>query len=216
MAPTARAVVERNYEIGVQRSATVGESMVKLKRYSAITRNDVLAFTEQCRIWSTLNFEYFADEGSTLPVMGMRECGDEQCHVVKLPVLLSNGGPTAMQVNSKGMIVGPPINLMFNNFIIGAIKFEPQSCRLQEATMDEPPVDGTPYRNFEIIYSGLDAGSMKFSYREYTIGDMARPAFAQDFAYPQGSTEVRFREIVIDVADAQPAQITYAVRQDGG
>lgn len=91
----------------------------------------------------------------------------------------------------------------------------------QSVTLGEPMVRvktsdyAATYRNFEIVYSGLDAGSMKFAYREYTKDDLARAAFALDFAYPVGSTEVRFRDVVIDVASADPSRITYIVRADG-
>lgn len=92
----------------------------------------------------------------------------------------------------------------------------------QSVTLGEPMVRvktgayASKYRNFEIVYSGLDAGSMRFVYREYTDNDLARAAFALDFAYPVGTAEVRFKDVVIDVRVAEPAQITYTVRSDGG
>ena len=79
-----------------------------------------------------------------------------------------------------------------------------------------PSLLGTPEGglNFDITFTGIDASVMRFTYREFTSNDMARPAFFQDLTYPLSSRQIRFRDIQIEIASVTAEGVTYAVIAD--
>jgi hypothetical protein len=89
----------------------------------------------------------------------------------------------------------------------------PTSARLERA--DASDTRRTPTgENFEIVFNGIDGSAMRFQYREYTAGDLARPAFFQDLSYPLSSRTVRFRTMSIAVASVDAQQIRYTVETE--
>lgn len=68
----------------------------------------------------------------------------------------------------------------------------------------------------ELVYSGRTGSTIRLLYREYA-DDLARAAFNQELTYDLSeSSQIRFRSIVIDVAEANSSGITYTVVDDGG
>lgn len=70
-----------------------------------------------------------------------------------------------------------------------------------------------PDLKVEVLYQGLNKGSIKISFREF-MKDIARPAFTQDISYdlsPSGTTEIAFKELRIEVIKATSTGITYKV-----
>jgi len=96
----------------------------------------------------------------------------------------------------------------FNAFqqLVSGRNIDPVAYRMA----DEAIQDGFKY---ELIYQGIDRGVVRIAYREYT-DNLARPAFSQDLTYTlQGAlTEVRFRNMSLEIQSANNNEITYIVR----
>lgn len=207
----AEHVSEKNYTIGVERTAVVGESIIRLKDYTAQTATTLVVANEACHMHA---WQFHVDlvAGQTLPVVGSTDCESATCLVARAPE--SPGQPLGILVAADGRVqpnfVG--LNIALKQGL--RLTIDPPTCRLLPAPTQV--VDKTDQQhNYEIVYSGTDGQSMRFSYREYTVADMARPAYSQDFAYPLTAREIKFRDVRIDVVAAKSDSITYIIRADG-
>ena len=66
----------------------------------------------------------------------------------------------------------------------------------------------------DLLYQGLGKGVVRFSYREFTDGGMARPAFTQDLSYEldaEGKAEIGFRGLRARVIKATNQNVTVIV-----
>ena len=71
------------------------------------------------------------------------------------------------------------------------------------------------FTNFELIYTGRNAQSLTFLYREYTPNDMAKPAFYQTLTYSADSKTLRFKKIRLGIDEATDERLVYRVLEDG-
>lgn len=66
----------------------------------------------------------------------------------------------------------------------------------------------------ELIYNGRSGDTIRVIYREYTSGDLARPAFTQELQYDLSQQmEIGFREVRLQVESATNTVIRYRVLQ---
>ncbi|MBX3428958.1 MAG: hypothetical protein KF779_05200 [Hyphomonadaceae bacterium] len=201
---------ERNYEVGVERTAVVGDSIVRVRAYTEqVTRYPAFEVTEPFRLSGGPVTLHFA-RGERLPIFGERTNDGVTYTVVR------KDGVYGIQVAPDGSVGSGVINGLGTEIqVVMAYRFtvDPNSARLQRSDAQE--VRRTPTgENFEIVFNGIDGAAMRFQYREYTADDMARPAFFQDLSYPLGTRTIRFRSMSIDVARVDAQQITYTVRAE--
>ena len=91
---------------------------------------------------------------------------------------------------------------------------DPEDTKFIEVLLSRTPVPGQPYTNHEIIYSGRSGTEVFFTYREYTVDDLARPAYSQDLVYPHDTEIIQFKNYAIKLIDATPRKLTYSVIED--
>jgi len=203
---TSEPVSETNFIIGQERTAVVGETVVRVKDY-ILTRVSIPAVTASTsgsyqlgmgRGTITLGVEY--------PISGERQIDGRMFRNVNL-------GPAAAHIfddgsiHAKGMVRGA-----YGEWIepLPNMVVSPSDLRFADVTrVDESSIAAG--ENYEIIFTGRDASALRFQYREYTSQDMARPAFSQDLSYPIDAPTVRFRGLTIDVISVGPDSITYKV-----
>lgn len=206
-------VRERNYALGVQRTAAVGEPIVRVREYTlqkggaaAVQANKAFA------IRGCLHDIRFT-EGERRPISGKRQVGGQSVYVVrKEGYQMGLGNVLGIQVFEDGRIHNKVLTA-FNTEGIYVCRPEPADARLIPVR-GQITSQGAPYSNYEIIFNGSDGQAMQFTYREYSPEDLARTAFFQNLSYPVGSKTIRFRKLVIDVAGLNEQTITYAVRSD--
>ena len=68
--------------------------------------------------------------------------------------------------------------------------------------------------NYEIIYNGVSSNSINLTYREFSPNNLARSAFFQNLTYPVGSETIRFRDLRIQVHNADSERIEFTVLED--
>jgi hypothetical protein len=71
---------------------------------------------------------------------------------------------------------------------------------------------GRSYTNFELLYSGVAAGALRLTYREYSPNDLSRPASFQDLTYNLAEKSVRFKSMLLDIESADNQSIRFRVK----
>jgi hypothetical protein len=94
----------------------------------------------------------------------------------------------------------------------GAVWFEYDIAQPLPYEISELIIPNNDSFKYEILYQGINKGSLKLSYREY-INDFARPAFFQDVTYDLESTPttITFRTVRLEISGANNNQINYRV-----
>lgn len=210
-------VNDRNYTLGVEQTAVVGDPVVRLKAYQVrhlTTHATHYTVNEPCKVrigiyWDALN------PGDELPVAGKADCDTGSCTVLEV---LHREGNARMgtRIDAQGRPVGAALNISFDAKLVGSASLTPSTCRFVPVEAHDAIVDkGGAYRNFEILYGGIDGQTLRFTYREYSFDDLARPAFSQAFSYPLGSATVKFKNVTLRIVDAKPDALRYVVEADG-
>lgn len=207
---TSEPVSETNYVLGVPRTAVVGDQVVRVKDYTRV-RVSVPAMTASASASWTMGLGSGSIEaGAQYPIAGERLVDGTSYRIVEvngtgLQVLpdgsVHNKGLVRDQYGTSWIPVVPALNLT------GPVRFT-EVTRIDESSI-------AAGENYEIVFTGRDAGAMRFQYREYTSEDMARAAFSQDLTYPVSATTIRFRGLVIDVLELGPDSIRYKVVSRG-
>lgn len=197
---------ERNYELNVQRTAVVGDAIVRVRDYEEdVTRSQTMQANESFVLNGGLVSIPFSS-GERLPIYGERVNDG-----VTYTVLQKDW--YRIQIAPDGSVAPGVINSLGTPAqVVMAYRFTPSSptARFTQVTDTQVRRRATG-QNFEIVFNGIDGQAMRFQYREYTVDDMARPAFFQDLSYPIGTSPIRFRTMVINVARVTAQDITYTV-----
>lgn len=204
--------VDRNYEIGVQRQAYVGDPIVKVRDYyvQQASRPVLRAnqpFTLKIPLLSTIRVGQESDwlVDGTLERRGV---------TYRLARLDQIGPALALKflITEDGRFEGSAVTVSGSRMGF-SYRPDPETVRLLPVTSTAVATakGGT---NFELVYFGTTGDAINIAYREYTPDDLARPAFSQNLVYSQKDRTIRFRNIVIEVASAGNQSITYTVVSD--
>ena len=203
---------EKNYVIGEEKGAFVGEPIVKVKDYWESTSSaNALAADRAATIPLPPFSSIPVPQGSAAIVVGSTQKKGKTYRVIKV----DNASASALQflLNDDGTLEGSAINFMGSKMGWGYTPTPPDLRYLPKTLMATDTKKG--WRNFEIIYSGATKDSLNLLYREYTPDDMARPSFTQNLTYDRSSMSIRFRDIAIRVISADNQGLRYTVEQDG-
>jgi hypothetical protein len=195
-------VSDVNFTIGTSRTVVVGEPLVRVKDYRRIvSATPMVQATEEAAI--------------TLPAARLSVPSSSE-----LPLLTSIDGRrfariggNAVEIDDAGVFSGHVMQMTgpgsyepiegVATIVPSSVRFAPRS-RVSNSTTAEG-------ENFEIVFTGRDATSVRFQYREYTSDDMARAAFSQDLTYPVSANVIRFRNLTIEIVNLGADSITYRV-----
>lgn len=206
-----RHVVDRNYTLGREGSAYVGQPVVRVKDYWVRTDHKVaLKASENFSIrhpWFGVGS--MVSTNDSIAVVGVQDRGGKQFRVVRLPGPLTVG----FLLNADGTFDGRGVDA--NGLFMGyTYKVQPATVTLLPGTA-EHITSNRGFVNFEIVYSGTTKGELNLLYREYSAQDLARPAFTQNLTYSRDSDYIRFRDVRIRILEANNERIRYIVEQDG-
>lgn len=205
-------VIDKNYTIGEAKTAYVGDPVVKVKDYYVKkgTQNRLRAsngFTI-----TGIQENILAQKDQEFNVVGTTRRDGVLCYVTAFP---SSG--VLWPIKSTGEFCGRALNPGPQGYVemIYTYKIDPPETRFELVTAET--VDSTAgFTNFELIYTGKNAQSLNFQYREYTPNDMARPAYSQALTYSADSKTVRFKKIRIGIDEATDEKLVYKVLEDDG
>lgn len=210
-------VFERNYELGTERRATVGEPVVKVKDYQIETSPAPPSFVSTAPItanWMMAGPAYFP-AGTELRIVGITEHQGRSYSLAALPHAAY--GQVPLLVDDEGDFRNLAVaknGLIFETGGLGGVSYEPRAAHFTRGSATST-IRSAGFVNFEIVYSGATRDAINMLYREFTPADMARPAFSQQLTYDRSSSTVRFRDLAIRVIEATNEGLRYVVESDG-
>ncbi|MEE2567749.1 hypothetical protein [Hyphobacterium marinum] len=199
---------ERNYTINEETSAFVGNPMIRVQDYriDRFSSSEVEIVNDFYYNGFGINTNFRAGERYRLGGRTILDGEEHQFFVFGMyGILFDQSG--ALQDSVLNLSAYPPVYLVYSYETDGG----PGSV---QPVVDERTNIEAEGQNYEIIYSGRDENSIRMSYREYTDANLARQSFFQDLTYPASSQTIRFRDIVIQVYEANSEQIRFSVTAD--
>jgi hypothetical protein len=198
----------KNYELGKQSSAYVGEQLISRKKYQTLVKKNLFQaqndFSLQGGLGAT-SINLSASAGDTFRVAGVNEHNNP---VVNIP-----GSIFMFGISSSGQWDQTVMSPSFWTSPIGSgnqYKITPVNTDFK-AVISQIPFSEAGYINHEIIFTGVGANGISLLYREYTFENMARSDFKQELVYPVNSKKIRFRNYQINLVSVSPSEIKYKV-----
>lgn len=198
--PSLHHIAERNFVVGEEKQVNVGAAMLQVNDYWIEKGGyggwqSPLTFTVGNGI-----SQYGFSGGVTYPVVGRRMIEGQAYDILGSfmdPLLVDQSGRVAKVGASMG-----PLTLNLNDHPGRLIKFDNINV-----------VKSLPFSKYELVYSGISGDTIRVAYREYSREDLARTAFFQDLTYNKGSPTIGFRDIEIEVLEANNGGIRFIVRR---
>lgn len=206
------AIFEKNYQLGQELSANVGEPMVRIKEQYVerfIERPMTMQTTEDFVIRGgpvTLRGE----KNTPYPIQGEITLGGHTYRLIDLP-----GGSQStyrVLINKEGRVYYKV--LFADKFVMWQFKTTPPELRFefsQEKDIYDVVKSG---RVFELIYGGTDGKTIYVTYREFADGELNQPVFFQHLIYKADSESVRFRNMEMKIHKATHDKVVFTLIRD--
>jgi hypothetical protein len=204
----------KSYVLSALVIAPVGEPVIRRKQYSVLERDGFLQATNDFLISggiSSASVSVVGQRGVPYPIVGSIDAQGTQVNAIQIP-----GSQFVFGILPDGRFSGVAAAFSYLSAPVRGVnvyRIGPGTTLFVPATQSQV-LGSRPYKNHEIIYSGLSRDDFKLLYREYSVSDLIRPAFSQELTYPRDSTSIRFREYRIDVMRVTPEGITFKVVAD--
>lgn len=201
----------KNYTINVERSAYVGDQVVKRKSYTQMVKNNIYRADNDFIFDGGLGSVAVylnASKGDDFKIVGKNDKGND---VISIP-----GSHLMLGLDNQHQWDGTVMSNSFWTSPVGSgsiYEMKPHDTTFTPLTT-EVPIKGTGYLNHEIVYTGMGANGLSLLYREYTFDDIAREAFKQELVYPSNTKEIRFKNYKIEILSVTPSEIFYRVIED--
>lgn len=206
-----RQVLEKNYKIGHKITSYVGKAIIKNKRYMVDLFSSKYMHASDDFVISGGIVTMSGSKNTDYRIRGETKLDEKIFTVLTLSQSAGKIGIEAL-INSDGSVYhrmlnkGVPMNYTF--------KTSPLDLRFIPSKKEEV-VNDSGYLSYDLLYGGTDGESINITYREYTVGELARPAFYQNVVYEVGKKQIRFRDIILNVHEATNEKIVFTVISDG-
>lgn len=206
-----KEVALKTYTIGVTQTSNVGEPIVRVKQYTVVERQSALKATNDFVISGGLLDVAVNVNGKAGQLYEIVGAVGSDLRAIKIP-----GTHLVFGITEEGKFSGIAAAFDYLRAPIHGVnvyKIEPESTIFLPAKSQQV-LDGYPYKNHELLYSGSSLNDFKLLYREYSLADLIRPAFSQELVYPIHSKSIRFRGYRIEILNVNPESITYRVVEE--
>lgn len=213
--PTSRREASKNYVVGKERSAYVGDAMVRVKDYLVTVSASPVAIPSENVTIGDSSVSARLEKGHRYPIVGNIIVDGMTLAVVE--VVANTGLKGGVLFDSSGKISNRAVVGQSGRYILAlsTMTVTPPTARMIRG-QDEKVDTRAGYTNFELVYSGKSGNSLNILYREYTPDDLARSAFFQSLTYDVTTRVVRFKALKIEIKEANNEGVTYTVVDDGG
>lgn len=219
-----------NYKIGEEKTAYIGQSIVKVKDYYVYKGYESTALEPTEDFTLTAIVPTFSSVYN-LNISGLKGKKYEVWNKIKVDGILynllyftdSNGH------NTYGVLIDDKGNIK-NNTIYGYgktptyFKLQPSNVKFNKSIITEENFlcdafinyggNTCGWINYELIYSGINNVSMNIMYREYSRNDYAKPAFYQNLTFEPNAKQIRFKDFIIEIIKATNDKIEYKILSD--
>jgi hypothetical protein len=212
---TLKHVVQKNFAVGELKSVSVGETMVSLKDYYQKAQQETWSIGEPVSLRVGLGSMVVIPGDYAVAARVKVDGADYDVVDAKVhPYELTTFGPSSAVVpmtfliDKGGRIAKAGSGLGITTDISGLDPADFRATRAEKTSVDS----SRGYTNFELLYSGVAAGAVRLTYREYSPNDLSRPATFQDLTYNAADKSVRFKNMQLDIESADNQAIRFRVK----
>jgi hypothetical protein len=209
---SSEQVTETNYAIGAVREAYVGETIVKIRNYRVERFHTGYMIPDQSFDVAVPGpiADLHVKKGERYPWRGSVTEEGTLYDIVDVP---AGGDKLGILITKdRGEVTGRLIQSPVPMFLYGKHLPKPPGTRFTHEI--EARKAGVDQVHYELIYSGMSGRTINLSYREFTTGGMARPAFTQELHYNADEPTLRFRNLQVEIRGATNEKLTYVVLAD--
>jgi hypothetical protein len=212
---TVQHIVQKNFAVGDLKTAAVGETMLSYKDYYQKDRQTVWSIGTPATLRVGL--------GSMVLIPGdytaMRRVQSDgaaydaveiKVHPFELTTLKSSSAvvPMTFFIDGAGRVARAGGGFGITTEVSGLDPADFRATRGEKTSIDA----SRGYTNFELLYSGVSAGAVRLTYREYAPSDASRPASFQDLSYNLADKTVRFKNVLLEIDGADNQAIHFRVK----
>ena len=208
-------IVQKNFAVGELKSAAVGETMISLKDYYEKDRQNIWSVGQPAALRVGLGSmvlvpgDYTAARRVQMDGVGY-DAVEMKVHPYELTTFRPSSAvvPMTFFVGDDGRIARAGGGLGITTEVSGLDPADFRAARGEKTNIDS----SHDYRNFELLYSGVAAGAVHITYREYAPKDPGHPSQFQDLTYNLSDKTIRFKDISIEVESADNRSIRFRVK----
>lgn len=213
----------KNYEIDEIKTTYIGDPLIKIVDYYCYADDITTVAVATDNI--TLNPSY--DRFGIITEAGTIEVNKDRTYPVTYKIVDNGKHYNVIYISSVkgeslfGLLVDNNGNVDTNRYYVSGSIIKSKTINKDGLLIKkfkvrengcEFPIKGSI--NYELIYGGINNVAMSFSYREFTTDDYARPAFYQNLTYQTDAKQIRYKDIKINVIEADNEKIKYFVVED--
>lgn len=221
-------VASKNYELNKSKTTYVGQAMLRVEGYNLIDTinnttnivltNDIPLKFDICitSIYNLIAYVPFSFNDNDYIVRNIVKISGNKYYAI--PFLDKNENRKwNLLVNENGEYSEYLANndLDWAYLIRGLSLTNPPkfkiSQKIYEHTTQKISKEQT---NYELIYNGRSKIAVYFLYREYTKEDIARASFFQNLTYDPDIKQIRFKNTIIEIDNANNESIKFKVLKD--
>lgn len=208
-------VLNKNFEYDEPKEVYVGESMMREKNYFVYEYSSYYMSPDSDFIMHT----DFLDEIKGYKEKKYKIMGTTNINKKKYTVLLFADHHRKYEnfkllIDENNKLYNKVLNGIENVVMVYDFVVTPENVYFENTEnipTKEDIIKDKPYKNYEIVFSGITKDTIRLMYREYSIEDMARPSFYQELTYPINTNIIRFKNIKIKVIKVDAEKIKFIV-----
>jgi hypothetical protein len=212
---TTKHIVQKNFALGELKSAVVGETMVSLKDYYEKERQNIWSIGQSATLRVGLGSMVLIP-GDYTAVRRVQMDGaaydavEIKVHAFELTTLKPSSASVPMMffIDDNGRIARAGGGFGITTEVSDLDPADLRATRGEKTSIDSRH----SYTNFELLYSGVASGAVHITDREYAAGDLVRPASSQDLTYSLADKSIRFKDVSIEVENADNRSIRFRVK----
>lgn len=213
----------KNYEINEIKTTYIGEPLIKIVDYYCYANDITTVVVATDNIKFNPSYDRFGIMTETATI----EVNKDHIYPVTYKIIDSGKHYNVIYVSGVkgeslfGLLVDSNGNVETNKYYVSGSVTKSKTINKEDLLIKkfkvrengcEFPIKGSI--NYELIYGGINNVAMSFSYREFTTDDYAKPAFYQNLTYQTDAKQIRYKNIKINVIEADNEKIKYLVVED--
>ncbi len=203
--------VEKNYDLGLIRTAQVGEPIIRRRAHMVKIRGRMMATPVVNTVLSSDTISVHLRRGQLYPVKFDTNWDGEPFRVIEVPHPHGRKEPLGIMVRDNGTL---------NDRIMRGDREYPRIFSItpmnavMEITYQEELASRKKIEDYEIVYGGIENGEIKLYQHDNTRSDMVKALMAQELSYPLGASLIRNKALTLKIHNVDSNSIACEVLED--